>query len=162
MGYEVQAVIAGDELLRAVSRDVPGARVAPLRQGLSLMPMTDEVFDAVTDGGTEGALVFWRLPGGFEKLLAQWSAAGPVAYVEAEYFGGTGEQRAAVWADGELVLGPLDAPTRKWFSRSVSPISGALRRLGARRSLGEDEFDAVGLDRHRNNDGWIGGPESET
>lgn len=63
MGYEVQAVIAGDELLRAVSRDVPGARVAPLRQGLSLMPMTDEVFDAVTDGGTEGALGFWRLPG---------------------------------------------------------------------------------------------------
>lgn len=161
VGYEVQAVIAGDGLLRAVSRDVPGARVAPLRQGLSLMPMTDEVFDAVTDGGTGGALGFWRLPGGFEKLLARWSAAGPVAYVEAEYFGGTGEQRAAVWADGELVLGPLDAPTKKWFSRSVSPISGALRRLGARRSLGEDEFDAVGLDRHRSNDGWIGGPESE-
>ncbi|MFZ4239691.1 hypothetical protein ACOZGD_31515 [Streptomyces murinus] len=76
--------------------------------------MTDEVFDAVTDGGTEGALGFWRLPGGFEKLLARWSAAGPVAYVEAEYFGGTGEQRAAVSADGELVLGPLGAPTKKW------------------------------------------------
>ncbi|WP_333741173.1 hypothetical protein [Streptomyces sp. IBSBF 2806] len=155
MGYELQAVIAGDELLRVTSRDIPGARLAPLRQSLSLMPMTDEVFDAVTDGSTPGALGFWRLPGGFEKLLAQWSAAGPVAYVEAEYFGGVGEQRAAVWADGVLTLGPLDAPAKKWFSRAVTPISQALRRLGARRSLGEDEFEAVGLDRHRNNDDWI-------
>ncbi|MFB7576979.1 MULTISPECIES: hypothetical protein [unclassified Streptomyces] len=116
--------------------------------------MTDEVFDAVTDGSTAG-LGFWRLPGGFERLLAQWSAAGPVAYAEAEYFGGVGEQRAAVWVDGTLALGPLDAPTRRWFSRAVSPISQALRRLGARRGLGEDEFEAVGLDRHRNNDDWI-------
>ncbi|MER5519840.1 hypothetical protein [Streptomyces sp. NPDC002763] len=55
MGYELRAVIAGDELLRDASRGVAGARVAPLRQGLSLMPMTDEVFDAVTDGSTAGA-----------------------------------------------------------------------------------------------------------
>ncbi|MGW7256062.1 hypothetical protein [Streptomyces sp. NPDC054834] len=155
MGYELQAVIAGDELLRAASRGVAGARVAPLRQGLSLMPMTDEVFDAVTGGSTAGALGFWRLPGGFERLLAQWSAAGPVAYVEAEYFGGAGEQRAAVWADGALAVGPLDTPAKKWFSRAVSPISQALRPLGVRSSLGEDEFEAVGLDRHRNNDDWI-------
>ncbi|MER6375311.1 hypothetical protein ABT255_44800 [Streptomyces mirabilis] len=155
MGYELQAVIAGDELLRAASRGVPGARVAPLRQGLSLMPMTEEVFDAVTDGSTAGALRFWRLPGGFERLLAQWSAAGPVAYVEAEYFGGVGEQRAAVWADGALAVGPLDAPAKKWFSRAASPISQALRQLGVKSSLGGDEFEAVGLDRHRNNDGWI-------
>ncbi|MEV5989579.1 hypothetical protein AB0L85_32315 [Streptomyces sp. NPDC052051] len=155
MGYELQAVVAGDELLRAASRDVAGTRVVPLGQGLSLMPMTDEVFDAVTDSGSANALGFWRLSGELERLLAQWSAAGPVAYVEAEYFGGVGEQRAVVWADGALVLGPLDAPTMKRFSRAVSPISQALRRLGARRSLGEDEFEAVGLDRHRSNDDWI-------
>jgi hypothetical protein len=75
--------------------------------------------------------------------------------VEAEYFGGVGEQRAAVWADGSLALGPLDEPEMKRFSRASSPISQALRRLGARKSLGEDEFKAVGLDRHRNNEDWI-------
>jgi hypothetical protein len=31
-------------------------------------------------------------------VLATLSAASPVAYVEAEYFGGVGQQRAAVWA----------------------------------------------------------------
>ncbi|MFG2949735.1 hypothetical protein [Streptomyces adustus] len=154
MGYELQAVIAADELLRAASREVPGARVVSLQQGLSLMPMTDEVFDGVTDGSDGADLGFWKLPRGFETLLAQWSSAGPVAYVEAEYFGGVGEQRAVVWADGSLALGPLDEPEKKWFSRAVSPISQALRRLGARRSLGEDEFEAVGLDRHRNNEDW--------
>ncbi|MFG2437935.1 hypothetical protein [Streptomyces sp. NPDC048508] len=157
MGYELQAVIAGDELLRVASREVPESQVVPLGQGLSLMPMTDEVFDAVTDGSDAGDLGFWRLPGGFGTLLAQWSAAGPIAYVEAEYFGGVGEQRAAVWADGALALGPLDEPMKKRFSRAVSPISQALQRLGARRSLGEDEFEAVGLDRHRNNEDWISG-----
>ncbi|MFI5525724.1 hypothetical protein [Streptomyces platensis] len=157
MAYELQAVIAGDELLRAASREVPGSQVVPLGQGLSLIPMTDELFDAVTDDIDRGDLGFWRLPAGFDTLLARWSAAGPIAYVEAEYFGGVGEQRAAVWADGALALGPLDEPTKKQFSQAVSPISQALRRLGARRSLGEgeDEFAAVGLDRHRNNDDWI-------
>jgi hypothetical protein len=155
VGYQLQAVIASDELLRVASREVPGARVVPLHQGLSLMPMTDEVFDAVTNGSDGGDLGFWRLPGGFETLLAQWSSAGPIAYVEAEYFGGVGGQRAAVWVGGSLTLGPLDTPAKKWFSRPVSPISQALRRLGARKSLGEDEFETVGLDRHRNNEDWI-------
>lgn len=79
MAYTLQAAIAGDELLRAASRDVPGTHVVPFLQGLSLLPMTDAAFDAVTDGGATGALGFWKLPGGFEGLLAQWSAAGPVA-----------------------------------------------------------------------------------
>ncbi|MFE3270011.1 hypothetical protein [Streptomyces sp. NPDC059215] len=117
--------------------------------------MTDALFDAVTDGSDGGSLGFWKLPGGFETVLAQWSSAGPVAYMEAEYFGGVGEQRAAVWDEGSLVVGPLDESDTKQFSRAVSPVSLALRRLGVRTSLGEDEFDAMGLDRHRSNEDWI-------
>ncbi len=155
MGYVLQAAIAGHELLRAASRDVPGAGVAPLRQGLSLMPMTDEVFDTVTDGGPAGSLGFWRLPAGFEELLARWSAAGPVAYVEAEYFGGVGEQHAAVWAHGGVVLGPLHVQEGQAFGASGSPISQALRRLGVVADTAADEFATVGLDRHRSSEGWI-------
>src|SRR3954465_14818130 len=39
MGYDLHAVIAGREVLRAASRDLPAARVTSLGQGLSLMPM---------------------------------------------------------------------------------------------------------------------------
>ncbi|MFC7308890.1 hypothetical protein ACFQVC_32330 [Streptomyces monticola] len=161
MGYELQAAVAADELLRGASREVPGARVVPLRQGLSLMPMTDEVFDACADGSDGEALGFWKSPGSFETLLAQWSSTGPVAYGEAEYFGGVGEQRAAVWADGSLALGPLDKPENSRFSRALTPTSQGLRRLGVQKGLdededeGEDEFEALGLDRHRSNEDWI-------
>ncbi|WP_318200044.1 hypothetical protein [Streptomyces sp. SCL15-4] len=147
-------MIAEAGLLRRVSRDLAGARVAALRQGLALMPMTDEPAGAFTDGGDAEVLGFGRLSAGFERTLGRWSVAGPLAYVEAEYFGGAGEQRAAVWADGTLVLGPLDVPVKRWFSRPVGPVSQALRRLGVRRRPGGDEFDAVGLGRHRHTDDW--------
>lgn len=154
MSYVLQAVIADDEVLRGASQEFPEARVVSLGQGLSLMPMTDQLFDAATDG-TEGALGFWRLPGGFDRHLANWSAGGGlVAYVEAEYFGGVGEQHAAVWADGAVVLGPLHIPEGRSLGPTGSPISQALRRLGASADVAEDEFASVGLDRHRHTDDW--------
>lgn len=155
MAYELRAVIAGDAPLRSAAQHVPGARAPTLAQVLALMPMTDEVFDAVTDSGSTEPPGFRLLPGGFEKTLAEWSAAGPVACVEAEYFGGVGRQRAALWADGPLAAGPWDKPRKLRLFRTPSPISHVLRRLGAASGLGEDEFAAVGLDRHRTNDGWI-------
>ncbi|MFF4463210.1 hypothetical protein ACFY13_27170 [Streptomyces mirabilis] len=153
VGYELQAVIANDEVLRGASRDLPTARVVSLGQGLSLMPITDQLFDAATDG-TVGSLGFWRLPGGFDKRLADWSAAGVVAYVEAEYFGGVGEQHAAVWADGAVVLGPLLVAESQHFGSAGSPISQALRRLGVVAYAPTDEFATVGLDRHRHSEDW--------
>ncbi|ANP56742.1 hypothetical protein J2Z21_008680 [Streptomyces griseochromogenes] len=155
MGYDLQAVIAGGEVLRGAVCDLPAARLASIGQGLSLMPVTDALFDSVADGSDVGALGFWRLPGGFGKTLADWSAAGPVAYVEAEYFGGVGEQQAAVWDAGTIVLGPVRVREGQPIPPAGSPISQALRRLGVVASAGEDEFSAVGLDRHRHSEAWI-------
>ncbi|MGV9888745.1 hypothetical protein [Streptomyces sp. NPDC003395] len=155
VGYELRAVVAGGEVLRGVVRDFSVARVVSLGQGLSLVPMTDQLFDAATDG-TDSPLGFWRLPGGFDRWLAEWSSAGPVAYVEAEYFGGAGEQHAAVWVDGSVVLGPLHVPDGQPFGADGSPISQALRRLGVVVDAGADEFAAVGLGRHRRSEDWIG------
>lgn len=154
MGYELQAVIAGDAVLRGVSRGLPAARVATLGQGLSLIPMTGRLFDVATDG-TEALPGFRGLPGGFDKRLADWSTAGVVAYVEAEYFGGVGEQHAAVWALGAVVLGPLHVREGEPFGSAGSPISQALRRLGAVADAATDEFASVGLDRHRHSEDWI-------
>lgn len=154
MGYDLQAVVGG-EVLRVGSRQLPAARLASIGQGLSLMPMTDEFFDSIAFGGEEGALGFWRLPEGFAKTLADWSTAGPVAYVEAEYFGGVGEQTAVVWEAGAIALGPLHEPEGRPSPPAGSAISQALRRLGVVAGVGEDEFKAVGLGRHRSVDGWL-------
>ncbi|MFD0419649.1 hypothetical protein [Streptomyces sp. NPDC127108] len=155
MGYELHAVIAEGALLRGAVREMAAARLAPLGQGLALMPMTDELFDAVTDGGPVSPLGFWRLPGGFDTHLANWSATGPIAYVEAEYFGGVGEQRAAVWDGGTLALGPLHVGEGQDVPAAGSPVSRALRRLGAVAGTAEDEFAAVGLGRHRDPEAWL-------
>ncbi|MFK4070511.1 hypothetical protein [Streptomyces sp. NPDC029674] len=155
MGYDLRAVIAEGEALRGAAQGLPAAQLALIGQGLLLMPMTDALFSSVADGSGVGALGFWRLPVGFEKTLAAWSSSGPVAYVEAEYFGGVGEQRAAVWDGGTIVLGPLHVEEGQPFPPAGSPISQALRRLGVVASAGQDEFSAVGLDRHRHGEAWI-------
>ncbi|WP_018546821.1 hypothetical protein [Streptomyces sp. LaPpAH-108] len=155
MGYELRAVIADWARLESTARELPAARLAPLAQGLALLPLTDALFAADTDGSEVTALGFRGLPDGFEAMLARWSAAGPVACVEAEVFGGVGEQRAAVWEGGAVVLGPLHVDEDEPFPAEGSPVSRALRRLGVRADAGRDEFDAVGLGRRRSSEEWV-------
>lgn len=155
MAYDLKAVIAEEQMLRRAARDLSAARLALIGQGLALMPMTHALFESVAHGGGGGALGFWRLPEPFEKTLAAWSADGPVAYVEAEYFGGVGEQRAAVWDGGTVALRPLQVEEGEPFPADGSPVSRALRRLGVVAGPDEDEFSAVGLERHRHGGAWI-------
>ena len=156
MAYSLQAVIGAIDLLSATVRRHPAATLVPLRQGLALVPMTDALFDALTDGASSDSLGFWKLPGGFGRVLATLSATSPVAYVEAEYFGGVGRQRAAVWAHSSLALGPLAEGDDE--DESVRPLNGPISRtlafLGAVHGNHYDEFDAVGLNRHRKTNGW--------
>ncbi|WP_067900299.1 hypothetical protein [Nocardia vaccinii] len=64
------------------------------------------------------------------------------AVVLTDYFGGIGEQWAAVSVDG----GPV---------RSVNAINTALRALGIRATAGSDEFDTVGLAAHRSTPDYL-------
>ncbi|MEU7723169.1 hypothetical protein [Streptomyces tibetensis] len=157
MSYDLRAVIAAGEALRVATRGLAAARTTSIGQGLALLPMTDALCESLADGDRGGALGLPRLPGGFEKILADWSTGGPVAYVAAEYFDGVGEQGAAVWDGGGVVLGPLRMEEGEPFAPAGSPVSQALRRLGVVRSAGQDEFSVVGLDRHRHTEAWCAG-----
>ncbi|MET8627723.1 hypothetical protein ABZW30_28925 [Kitasatospora sp. NPDC004669] len=159
MSYELQALIGTLELLTVAAAEVPAARVVPLAQGLALIPVTSAVLaalqgDAAVSKVGGGAGFGWHSDG-FELRLAAWSKAGPIACVEAEYFGGSGTQRAAVWENGRVVLGPLTSGEFETVPEGT-PISRALRRLGAHVAAGRvDEFDAVGLAAHRSTGGWV-------
>jgi len=128
--------------------------VLDLAQGLGLLPISDELHDRISTTDAD-AMGFWLLPGGFGDVLAAWSHSGPMAYIEADYFGGTGQQRAGVWDEGRLAFGPLHNGADEPFPAEGSPISQALRHLGAQRGNQGDEFDAVGLIRHRDTEDWI-------
>jgi hypothetical protein len=154
--YCLEAVVAARRTLDALVGGNEHGVVVPLGQGLSLLPMTDELFDSVTVAGGARVDGFWKLPPGFERALAACSAHGPVAYLEAEYFGGAGEQNAQVWDGGDVVLGPFhrDEP----FPVGEGPFCRALRWLGVDRGDHLDEFDAVGLGGHRRTDDWLERP----
>ncbi|MDX6312480.1 MAG: hypothetical protein QOF84_3726 [Streptomyces sp.] len=154
MTYVLEALVAHADLLDVLSQDLVASRLAPLAQGLALIPMTRALAHALDDGRDDRPLGFWQLPSGFDRVLADRSQDGPIAYVEAEYFGGTGEQRSAVWDAGALVLGPLHLPEYQPFPADGSPISQALRRLGASAGDAFDEFAAVGLESHRHTEDW--------
>ncbi|AGM08477.1 hypothetical protein [Amycolatopsis keratiniphila] len=133
--YCLQAVIVTEPARSRLLDAFEGARLVSLGQNLSLMPVTETRFDT--------------------GPLAACSAHGAVAYVEAEYFGGAGTQSAQVWERGETVLGPLHVDEDEPDPADGSPISQALRRLGVLKGDHFDEFDAVGLGRHRYTDDWL-------
>lgn len=67
-----------------------------------------------------------------------------VASVTADYFGGEGEQSAGWFASDMIEV----------LDNEYGAINTVLARLGVVRSEGTDEFDTVGLGRHRDND-WM-------
>ena len=69
-------------------------------------------------------------------------------YFETDYFGGAGCQGAAVFRSGATVFGPKSA--------EHGPINEALSLLGVRCvAPAHDEFETVGLHRHRRTDDWL-------
>lgn len=81
MAYELRAVIAAEELLRASTASLPG-RLVPLVQGFAMLPLTDEMLRAVAAPDPHDRLPgLQMLPAGFHRILAAWSVRGPLAYV---------------------------------------------------------------------------------
>jgi hypothetical protein len=97
-------------------------------------------------GPTEVTEALEFLTPSVERWAQNLSNESAVAYVETEYFGGEGYERAAVWRDRKLALGPLDG---------AGSINRALRALGVACPDGQQEFEAVGLGRHRSLDEWL-------
>ena len=143
MGYYLQAIIGTQRTLAQHASAFQHARVVPLAQDIAIIPLTDDFHEDIADvGEVEG---FEKLSPGVEEWVRRVSVVDPVAYVEAEFFGGTGSQSAIAWSGGSRVLGPL---------HGKDAINQILRFCGVRRDGAHDEFDAVGLGRHRHTDDW--------
>lgn len=146
----LEAVIGAEPVLRDLGPAVE------LSQHLWLVPMTDELFDALTVDGAAKLDGFWKAPLGFGARMQTCSTHGAVAYVEADYTGGVGTQAAQVWDAGSVALGPLRLAVGDPIPPEGSPISRALRQLGVDRGEHADEFEAVGLNRpHPNTANWV-------
>jgi len=164
MGHCIRGFIGRRDDLRRAADGLPGARVVALAAGFGFLPVTDRLAD------DREAVPFEDL----ERLttrLCRWaeeeSCLFPLAYVETEYFGGHGWQAAVAWVGGRAVFGPLRTPDLREASK-LAPIplrqraiNQAVRHVGVDRGAALDEFEALGLGRHRSNEAWLSEPATE-
>jgi hypothetical protein len=154
MTYELTAVIGAGAPLAAITASLRRARLTTLPHGLALIPVTEMFLSELGRSDKPETPDFQYLTAGLEHALIGWSAVTPVAYVEAEFFGGVGEQTAAVWERGQRVFGPLFLAEDE-SPPAGTPISQALRVLGVDKGPHADEFDAADLGRHRHTRDWF-------
>jgi hypothetical protein len=148
--YTLQAIVGSRESLRSAALE--RLITVALTDHLVMVPLTDDVLEhyhipslPLTDG--DGADVV--VPPSLDLLCAKLSAHGLIVYVEAEFFGGVGEQAHVLFQDGVALGPPIMAN---------DAINRALRHLGVVSGGHHDEFEAVGLGRFRSTEKWTGGP----
>jgi hypothetical protein len=155
--HDVKGLIAQRDALIQLVHRIAAAVVCELPQGFGLLPITDDLRQALQSRPVDVAtLPPTPLPELFPELHAlalAISDMSPVVYVSTEYFGGAGGQDAAAWQGRALVFSPASRgyDRREWPDSSISQ---ALRTIGVAATAGEDEFDALGLGRHRETHRW--------
>jgi len=153
--HEVEALIARSEPLAAGVRHLKRAVICPLVQNFSLLPITDALTGELASTAADASTPTTPLPyllDGLHALALDISRRAPVAYVMTSYFGGHGRQDALAWDNGELRFSPsTNGYDQPW---PHTPISQALRAIGVVADAGLDEFDTVGLGRHRKTHRW--------
>jgi hypothetical protein len=79
-------------------------------------------------------------------MSCELSRNGLVAYLEAEFFGGTGTQAHVLFRDGHMLGIPVIAK---------DAINRALKAFNVPVGASHDEFAAVGLGRCRDTEDWL-------
>lgn len=124
MGHNISGFIADKDKLKMATAELSSAHVIALKcHNLGFLPYTWDLSDEIKKS------FFHR----FDFV---------VAFIETDYFGGAGEQRARVKKGREIIL-------------RRGEINEALRLLGVTGDANKDEFDKVGLGQWRNNEDWV-------
>lgn len=145
MTHSVRLIIGREGGVAALLAAWPGSRAVELAGGWQAIPVDEALYEAVVarypDAVRAEALDF--APAGLDAALAAATAGGgALAYVETEYFGGTGGQSAMAFVDGAMKMEPARA---EW----AGPINQALRRIGVVPEGEKDAFDTIGLGERR-------------
>ena len=149
MSYTFQGFIGSPESLKTAGVRLRQAKVVALSGGLAVLPL-DKDLQKEINAGAEPLREGWdSLTGRIEAFGRNLSkkTKSRIVYAEADYFGGWGDQSSVVWENGEELLHAV---------RADKAINQALRLLGVQCAEEEvDEFDTVGLGRHRRIEGWL-------
>ena len=149
MSHFVTGIVGKPKSLEAFAEKHSLHLPIELSQGFSLLPLRDRDIASFVASPLNGQ------PLGFnylsEQLLQELrlaSSDASLVYFETEYFGGMGAQGAVALINGQLAFGPESAES--------GTINRALALLGvAVNPPAHDEFEAIGLNRHRQTEHWV-------
>lgn len=147
MSHCIHAIVAPDSFAAAIHDAWPELPRLRHDLGFSIFPVDDDLIDSkITPVVTprETGDEFMLLTPAFETYLRQLSVGGSLAYVETEYFGGTGGQGALVYADGVVRMNP------EWDDSGT--INRALELIGVPRPMNGDRFAHIGFANVRDNE----------
>ena len=147
MGHCIRAIIGTHRIIQKLETDWGNAKEIELPQGYGMVFLTDEFSDDVTEiYGVSDELYCHELvyfTAAIARLLQQYTHNTKLAYVETDYFGGTGTQGGVLYDNGQISIAPRS---------SEGTINILLRELGVRCEPNKDEFDRLNLGIYRRMD----------
>lgn len=154
MSHTLQALIVPVAAARHLRQHPAPTHAVPISGSLLLVPLTDELYDFLAEGVSSDDEAypdtFWKFHQAIKAFGSQVADGDLFAYIETDYFGGQGMQAAGAWRGSDTVVEPRSA--------AIGPINDVLRAMGVAASSRVDEFDAVGLSRHRHMEDWLDDP----
>lgn len=156
MAYELRAVIGRAAAVATVAVSL-SARAVQLTADLELLPVTDGLYERLgpSDVAAEPVGVTY-CHSTMARAMEAASIDAPIIYVEVEFYSGRGGQGAVCFDGGRVIWSALPGEIRTRSGRTQA--SEALHLLGVEAGDAADEFDAVGLGRHRFTQRWLAKP----
>lgn len=147
MGHNVQAFIGPKISVGEIYHRFVESKIIELPQGLFLLPVTDELYDAIPfQEISQVQKGFKFLDKKIVDLMIEISQYDCVGYFETNYFGGAGDQGAIFAKAGKIAHGPQCGD---------DSINALLKHLGVSVNGTHDEFEAIELGKFRRNEDWI-------
>ncbi|MFL9485583.1 hypothetical protein ACI6Q2_22570 [Chitinophagaceae bacterium LWZ2-11] len=146
MGYYLQAFVGKQNDLEIIKDNFSVTVLRELGQGLCLIPMTEQLFDQINNYVSSNEISSFKyLTENVEREILKCINNKELAYVEADYFGGTGSQIGIVWKEGKRYME---------FASGQNVINKVLSFLGVISDSEKDEFATLELDKYRNTEDW--------
>lgn len=144
MGHRIIAIIGKNNTVKNIADFWHYAEAIELHQGYSMIFLTGELFDDITELYNEednldcSELDF--LTTSVFHFLQDYSVNSQLVYIETDYFGGYGTQAGVLFENGKMINSPVC---------EAGIINKLLESIGVLKYRGKDEFDSLGLGRYR-------------
>lgn len=148
MGHCIRAIIGTHEAVQKIAGDWVYAKEIELPQGLGMIFCTiklleniEELMESSGEAADEPNIPELEFfDASVKELMETYSFRTKLAYVETDYFGGTGTQAGLLYENGK----PAAAP-----QSGEGTINALLRELGVWRKPDKDEFEMLELGKYR-------------